>query len=177
MESLLFICFNFISYAFLYYTLCVFNVSANAYNIGILLIFSFILYISSLALLHTKIDRKKYFIFSSILTILFSLIFFVFGKNILSLFNLSTGTTNFTIYLYKYLFMFSPLLSLFFTSLHKIFAQKKQLIFLIALKCFLPIMLGLIFMHFLEFYKFLWLLAIIDLSTTVFSVLFSIHKN
>ena len=146
-------------------------------SIVILLMIYLIVSVPLIALLFIEKNRKTYFINSSIWTILCSLTFFKLGKSILSLFNILPGVINYTMYLYKYLFMFSPLLSLYFLSIHKCFAQKKQLIFLIALKCISPIILGLVFMHFLELSKLLWLLAILDLCTTLFAVFFSNRKN
>lgn len=164
-------------YAFLYYVLNSFYFFAQLNSTILLLIIALIISIPSIILIYIKKDRKKYFLFSSIWTFLCSLTFFIFGIQILSYLKINSGLANYTIYLYKYLFMFSPLLSLFFVSLHKCFKQKKQLIFLIALKYILPIILIFVFMHFLEFYKLLWLFAITDFCTTLFSIYFSSHKN
>ncbi len=109
--------------------------------------------------------------------IICSLAFFAFGTQILSFLRISSGISNYIIYLYKYLFMFSPLLSLFFVSLHKCFAQKKQLIFLIALKYIFPIILTFTFMRIVDFSKLLWLISITDFCTTIFSIYFSYYKN
>lgn len=177
MELAIFTFCNIVFYAFLYYVLNTFKFFAQLNSCFLLLIISFIISIPSIIFIYIQKNRKKYFILSSIWTIFCSLAFFAFGKQILSLLKINSGLANYTIYLYKYLFMFSPLLSLFFVSLHKCFAQKKQLISLIALKYILPIILGIVFMNFLEFYKILWIFAIADLATTLFSVYFSNCKH
>lgn len=177
MESIFFIICNSVFYTFFWYVLYSFSFLSNLNSALILLIFSLILSAPSLIMLYIlKKDRKKYFIYSSISIVFISLLFFIFGENILNMFNIKSGLINYTIYLYKYLFMFSPILSLFFVSLHKTFAQKKQLFLIIALKYILPIVLGFVFMHFLEFYKLLWLFAITDLLTTISSLWISSRK-
>lgn len=178
MESILFIISNIAFYAVIYFNLIKFNFLANLDAAWILLIFSLMLTLPSTLLFYIiKKDRKKYFIFSSIWTILLSVILFFFGNNILTFFGIKSGLANYTIYLYKYLFMFSSLLSIYFVSIYKIMEQKKQLFFLIALKFVLPIILNLIFINILEFTKILWLFAITDLFTTIFAFIFVSRKN
>lgn len=141
----------------------------------ILSIIALILALPSVILLFIlKKDRKKYFIISSIFTILISYTFFEFGENLLKILHFNSGTINHTVYLYKYIFMFSPILSLFFVSIHKLFAHKKQLICLVALKYILPIFLGFILVIFLPLSKVLWFLAIYDMLITLGSFTFAI---
>ncbi len=177
MELAFFSLCNVFFYTFLYFILYHFDFFAQLNSSIILFVISFIISIPSVILLYMQKDRKKYFIFSSIWTILCSLAFFAFGTQILSFLRISSGISNYIIYLYKYLFMFSPLLSLFFVSLHKCFAQKKQLIFLIALKYIFPIILTFTFMRIVDFSKLLWLISITDFCTTIFSIYFSYYKN
>lgn len=118
-----------------------------------------------------KKDRKKYFIISSIYILIFSFVFFKFGEKILIAFGLKSGIANYTIYFYKYLFIFSPFLSLFFTSVHKLLGKKKWIILLVILKYILPIFLGLILSNFLALSRLLWILAFYDLLTTIISVI------
>ncbi len=115
-------------------------------------------------------DRLKFFIISSIFTILLSFAFYKYGLNILKYFSIADGLANFTNYLYSYLFMFSPLISIFFLGLHKVFNKKKQLFFITAFKYILPVLLGFISIHFLELSSLLWLLAIVDILTTLISI-------
>lgn len=177
MESLIFIVFNSIFYSFLYYVLLSFELFSNLNSSFLLLGISFIISLPSIILMYIlKKDRIKFFIFSSIWTISISFIFFNFGINILKFFNVNDGLANFTIYIFKYLFMFSPLFSIFFLSLHKVCKQKKQLFLLIAFKYILPIILGFIGMQFLELSSLLWLFAITDIFTTIFSLWFSTKK-
>lgn len=177
MESIFFIVFNCVFYYFFYYALRSFEFSSMLDSCIILLGISLLLTLPSIILLYIlKKDRKKYFIFSSIYTIVMSFVFFKFGSDLLKFFNVKTGLANFTVYIYKYLFMFSPILSVFFVSLHKVFEQKKQLFLLIAFKYTLPIILGFIFMNFAEFSSFLWLLAITNFLTTVLSIFISAKK-
>jgi hypothetical protein len=150
---------------------------ANPSSIWVLLTFALTITLVPFILIYAlKENRKKYFIISSIWIILSSAILFFFGKNILNFFNIKSGLVNSTMYLYKYVFMFSPFLSIFFVSLHKIWKEKKQLIFLIALKYFLPILLIFIFMNILKFSSLLWLFAITDFVTSLFSLLLAL-KN
>jgi len=118
-----------------------------------------------------KKDRKKYFIISSIYILIFSFILFNFGEKILIAFGLKSGIANYAIYLYKYLFIFSPFLSLFFTSIHKLLGKKWWIILLITLKYILPIFLGLILSNFLALSRLLWILAFYDLLTTIISII------
>lgn len=120
-----------------------------------------------------KKDRKKYFIISSIYILIFSFILFKFGEKILIALGLKSGIANYTIYLYKYLFIFSPFLSLFFTSIHKLLLKKWYIILLVSLKYVLPIFLGLILSNFIALSRLLWLLAFYDLLTTIISVIFA----
>lgn len=177
MESLIFVMFNLVFYSFLYYVLYSFEFFSNLSSSWILLSISLIINLPSIILMYIlKKDRVKFFILSSIWTIFISFIFFTFGTNILKFFGIKDGLANFTMYLFKYLFMFSPLLSIFFLSLHKTFKQKKQLFLLIAFKYILPIISGFIGMSFLEFSSLLWLFAIVDILSILSSLLISAIK-
>jgi hypothetical protein len=150
---------------------------ANPSSAWVLLICSLSITLIPFILIYViKNNRKKYFIISSIWIIFSSALLFFFGKNILNFLNIKSGLINSTIYLYKNLFMFSPFLSIFFVSIHKIWKEKKQLIFLIALKYFLPTLLMFVFMNTLAISSILWLFAITDFITSLFS-LFLAFKN
>lgn len=177
MESLIFVVFNLIFYSFLYYVLYSFEFFSNLPSSWFLLSIALIISLPSIIFMYVlKKDRVKFFILSSVWTIFISFIFFTFGMNILNFFGIKDGLANFTMYLFKYLFMFSPLLSIFFLSLHKVFKQKKQLFLLIAFKYTLPIILGSVFMNFLEFSSLLWLFVIVDILSTLSSLLISAIK-
>ena len=174
MESFIFIVFNLIFYSFLYYILYSFEFFSNLSSSSILLSISLIISLPSIIFMYIlKKDRIKFSLLSSIWTIFISFIFFYFGVNILNFFGVTNGLANFTMYLFKYLFMFSPLLSLFFLSLHKVFKQKKQLFLLIAFKYISPIILGFFGMNFLEFSSLLWLFAIVDILSTIGAIIIS----
>lgn len=178
MESIFFIICNILFYICIHFNLQHFNFLANLDSAWILLLCSLIITLPSFVLCYViKKDRKKHFIFSSIWIIFSSAIIFFFGKNFLEFFNMKTGFANYTIYLYKYLFMFSPILSIYFSSICKIWEQKKQLFLLIAFKYIFPIILNLLVINILEFTKILWLFAITDLFTTIVSVIFVNRKN
>ena len=178
MECIIFIICNILFYTCIYFNLHHFNFLANLETAWILLLCSFIITLPSFILCYfKKKDRKKHFIFSSIWILFSSILIFFFGKNILEFLKIKTGFANYTIYLYKYLFMFSPILSIYFSSICKIWEQKKQLFLLIAFKYILPIILNLLFINIFEFTKILWLFAITDLFTTIISVIFVKHTN
>lgn len=177
MESLIFVIFNSIFYGFLYYVLYSFEFFSNLNSSFLLFEISLIISLPSIILMYIlKKDRIKFFILSSIWTIFISFTFFNFGVNILKFFNIKDGPANFTIYIFKYIFMFSPLLSIFFLGLHKVFNKKKQLFLIIAFKYTLPIIIGFIGMNFLEFSSLLWLFAIIDILSTISALWFSTIK-
>lgn len=177
MESLVFIVFNSIFYAFIYYVLHSFELFSNQNSAFLLLGFSLIISLPSIILMYIlKKDRVKFFTFSSIWTIFISFIFLKFGLDILKYFEIKEGLANFTMYIFSYLFMFSPLLSLFFLSMHKTFNKKKQLFLLIAFKYLLPIILGFICMNFFELSSLLWLFAIVDILTTANSLFIATLK-
>ena len=178
MECIIFVICNILFYTCIYFNLHHFHFLANLNTAWILLLCSFIITLPSFMLCFlTKKDRKKHFIFSSIWIIFSSILIFFFGKNILEFFNIKTGFANYTIYLYKYLFMFAPILSIYFSSIYKIWEQKKQLFLLIAFKYIFPIILNVLFINILEFTKILWLFALTDLFTSIISVIFVKHKN
>ena len=108
MESFIFIVFNLIFYSFLYYVLYSFEFFSNLSSSSILLSISLIISLPSIIFMYIlKKDRIKFFLLSSIWTIFISFIFFYFGVNILNFFGVTNGLANFTMYLFKYLFMFS----------------------------------------------------------------------
>lgn len=143
-----------------------FSMSISAW---ILFIFSLLISLIPILLMHLFKDRKKYFIISSIYIIFLTSIFHLFGKNILNFFNIGSGLVNFTMYLYKILFMFSPLLILYFLGLHKLFYnhKKKQLYFLIALRRIFILLILLILANFLEFSTILYIITVIELFLNI----------
>lgn len=170
MKSIIWVVCNILFYMCIYFNLQHFKFLANLESAWILLLCSFIITLPALILSYIlKKDRKKYFIFSSIWIILSSSIIFFFGKNILIILGAKTGFANYTMYLYKYIFMFSPILSIYFFYINKVWEQKKQLFLLIAFKYILPIAINLLFINIFEFTKILWLFAITDLFTTISS--------
>lgn len=157
--------------------------TGNSGMINCALIIFFILLIFGIPatlLIYFLRDRKKYFIITSIYTIILSAIVYFFGDKILALFNVKAGLINFTKHTYQNLFMFSPLFSLYFLSLHKMFykkqnrtkqsrinkslaKQKKQLYLIIALKRLIPMFLVFILLHKLSFTNLLYVFAITEL--------------
>ena len=135
----------------------------------ILLIFSIFLNIIAISLIYFLKNRKTYFIMYSLLIIFLCSIFYIFGKSFLSIFYIKQGLINFTMHLYKILFMFSPLLCIYFLGIHKLTynQQKKQLYLTIALRRIILISMILITMNFLNFSNILYIISIAELILNI----------
>ena len=139
-----------------------FNNFSMISSVWILLIFSIILNIVAISLMYFLKNRKTYFIISSISIISLCVIFYILGKAFLSIFYIKQGLINFTMYLYKILFMFSPLLCIYFLGIHKLAhtKQQKQLYLTIALRRIILIFTILLTMNFLNFSANLYIISI-----------------
>lgn len=142
-----------------------FNHVSMLNSVWFLLIFSILLNIPILFLIYFLKDRKKFFIFSSIYILFVSSIFYVCGSYILNLLHVKVGLINFTMYLYKILFMFSPFLSIYFLGIHKLIYKhkKKQLYLIIALRRIVELLIILIFISFSNFSTILYLLSFAEI--------------
>lgn len=142
----------------------------------ILLAISVFLGIANYILLHFLKDRKKFFIASSLLIIAICSIFHIWGENILNIFGIKSGIINFTMYMYKIIYMLSPFLSLYFLGIHKLFykQQKKQLYLLIAIKRFFPILIILVTSYIFNFSSNLYILAVFEF---IFNLLFLLYSH
>lgn len=154
-----------IYYIFIAFLISKFNTLQLINSSWILMFLSFLFSTSIFLLIRFIKDRKKYFIISSLYVIVFFSIFHILGSNILHIFNIKSGIINFTMYLYNILFMFAPLLSLWFVGLHKLIykKQKKQLFIIIALRRISSIFVILLLMNFFKFYTHLYILSFIEL--------------
>lgn len=115
--------------------------ASNILFIFSLLLGTFLIYLST-----QLTNRKKYFIISSFYIIIICSIFYLFGKQILGIFNIKSGIIHFTMYLYKILFMLSPFFSIYFLSIHKLIylSKKRQIYFTIILRRVIMIFIGLV---------------------------------
>lgn len=156
-------------YLFIAYFIKQFNNFSMINCAWILLIFSIFLNIITMSLIYFFKNRKKYFIISSIYIIALVSVFYVFGESILNIFTIKKGLINFTIYLYKILFMFSPFLCIYFLGIHKLThsQQKKQLYLTIALRRIILIFIILITMNFLKFSTILYIISIFELILNI----------
>ena len=72
-----------------------------------------------LYLIKWKSNGKFSLLLSSTWIIVISLSFYLFGEKLLSIFNFSNGLINFSLHLYKKIFMFSPLYGIYLFYLNK----------------------------------------------------------
>lgn len=156
-------------YLFIAYFIKQFNNFTMINCSWILMLFSLFLSITIMSLIYFLKNRKKYFIISSIYIIALCSIFHIFGSSILSIFTIKKGIINFTMYLYKILFMFSPFLCIYFLGIHKLIygKQKKQLYLTIALRRIILIFIILIIMNFLKFSTILYVISISELILNI----------
>lgn len=173
-----------IYYSFLALTIGYFNNLYMSNSAWILMFFSVLLGTTLLFLINLLKNRRKYFIISSIYIILICSIFYLFGAYILNILNIKTGLINFTMYLYKILFMLSPFLSIYFLGIHKLTytIEKKYVCLIIAFRRIIEILVIFIFLLIANFSTILYILAIIDFLLNFYPILlfqrkFKTYKN
>ena len=166
MESIIFILTEIIYYLFLGFIITKYKSLYLANSCILLFLFSILISLPCIMSIRLIKNRKKYFIISSILIILASLLVLIFRKFT------KNGIINFTFYLYTTLFMLVPFFSLFTLSMHKLYFEhkkKKQLALLIVSKKIILILLTFIFSKFLKLKDLIIFISILDFILNVSS--------